>query len=288
MLDMTRAAIKTGLDWRSAMRRFAILAITAACGGLVAAPALAQTAGEPQSIEESGQVVEPTPPSQPVPSNQAPPQYEPVQTFAPRIRGHWLLLVEPGPMNLDVHPVSVACGSYVFPLQLSEAFAVALSNALKGVFERVDDVAAPLAGEDLRRRGITGMIVVRGQELRPRLDVQTRFFSANMQTQVAILASVQADGHRGQLLNGTIRGEGIANIPEGLLCDGGSGRKSVAAAGELAVGDTVSKIVEALSTSQRVVASYTPPPPPKPVRRAAVKNQASDAISSRWPSPSGR
>ena len=285
-MHMAPTLVATDLDWKSVMRRFAIVAT--ACGSLLAAPALAQTAAEPQVIEEAIQVVEPTPVSRPAPANQAPPQYEPVQTYAPRIRGHWLLLVEPGQMNLDVQPISSSCGSYVFPLQLSEAFTLALSNGLRTVFERIEEVAAPLAGEELRRRGVTGMIVVRGQELRPRLDVQPRFFHANMQTQVALLVTVQADGQRGPLLNGNIRGEGVANISEGLLCDGGSARKSVAAAGELAVGDTVSKIVEALSNSQRVVASYIPPPPPKPVRRAAAKNQANDAISSRWPSPSGR
>jgi hypothetical protein len=91
---------------------------------------------------------------------------------------------------------------------------------------------------------------VRGQETRGRLDVQEGFWTANMKTQVVIIASVYADGPRGRLFGTTVEGQGIADAEGGFACEGGA--KSLIDASSTAMRDNVRKIGEALGNSERM------------------------------------
>ncbi len=211
----------------------------------------------------------------------------PTESFGGRIRGNWLLIIQAGPLDQSVQPNSVVCATYTYPLRLSEAFAASVSQSIVGLFEQIESGTLPIPDDELKKRGLTGMIIVRGQELYPRLDVQYGLFRANMKSQVAIVVTVFVDGQRGQILNVEIRGEGTAAevprpciacehlaFPENLLCGGAT--RLIAEAGAAALNDTVGRITNALANSQPVRASYTPPPPP-PKRKAA---------SARRPAPS--
>ena len=211
----------------------------------------------------------------------------PTKSFGGRIRGNWLLIIQAGPLDQSVQPSS-ACATYTYPLRLSEAFAASVSQSIVGLFEQIESGTLPIPDDELKKRGLTGMIIVRGQELNPRLDVQYGLFRANIKSEVAIVATVNVDGQRGQVLNVAIRGEGTAEVlrdcigcerlafPENLLCDAGGAGRSIAEAGAAALKDTVGRITNALANSEPVRASYTLPPPP-PKRKA---------VSARRPAPS--
>ena len=137
----------------------------------------------------------------------AAPSYNVVTSFTKKVPGKWLLSTEAAALNQSVKPGGTACSAHTFPVELEGAFQTSTSETLRNVFEQVEDVPQPIPGDQVRRRGARGMIVVRGEEVRPRLDVQPGFWSANMRTQVMVVASVYVDGPSGRIFGQTVEGQ---------------------------------------------------------------------------------
>lgn len=180
----------------------------------------------------------------------AAPSYNVVTSFNEKIAGKWLLAVEAVPLNQTVKPSGMACAAHNFPLELSEAYKTSISQTLKNVFEQVENIPSPISGQEASRRGAKGMIVVRGEEVRGRLDVQPGFWTANMKTQVLIVASTFVDGANGRVFGTTVEGQGIADAEAGMMCEGGG--KSLTDASAIAMKDNIRKVAEALGNSERV------------------------------------
>jgi hypothetical protein len=178
------------------------------------------------------------------------PSYNVVTSFNEKIAGKWLLSVEATPLNQTIKPSGMACAAHNFPLELSEAYKTSVSQTLKNVFEQIENIPTPISGQEANRRGARGVIVVRGEEVRGRLDVQPGFWTANMKTQVLIVASTFVDGPSGRVFGTTVEGQGIADAEAGMMCEGGG--KSLTDASAVAMRDNVRKVAEALGNSERV------------------------------------
>jgi hypothetical protein len=180
----------------------------------------------------------------------AAPSYNVVTSFNEKVPGKWLLAVEAAPLNQTVKPSGMACAAHNFPLELADAYKTSISQTLKNIFEQVEDIPTPISGEEASRRGARGIIVVRGEEARGRLDVQPGFWTANMKTQVIIVASTFVDGAGGRVFGTTVEGQGIADAEAGIMCEGGA--KSLVDASTIAMKDNIRKVAEALGNSERV------------------------------------
>jgi hypothetical protein len=176
--------------------------------------------------------------------------YSVVTSFSEKVHGKWLLAVNADALNQDVKPSTFVCSAHNFPLQLSGVYVTSVAETLRNVFDQIELVPAPIPGDQVRKRGANGIIVVRGEEVRPRLDIQPGFWSANMKTQVVVVASVYADGPKGRVFGTTVEGQGIADAEAGMMCEGGA--KSLTDAASTAIRDSVRKIAEALGNSDRV------------------------------------
>lgn len=192
------------------------------------------------------------------------PSYNVVTSFSTRVPGKWLLAVDSSPLNQTVKPSGYACAAHSFPLELSDAYRSSVSQTLKNVFEQIEEVPSPIPGDQTPKRGARGIIVVRGEEARGRLDVQPGFWQANMKTQVRIVASAYVDGPRGRVFGSTVEGEGIADAPAGLMCDGGA--QSLVEASSTAMRDSVRKLAEVLGNSERLRTTAGTPTAAKPSR----------------------
>lgn len=181
------------------------------------------------------------------------PSYNVVTSFSQKIPGKWLLAVDGEALNQNVKPSGYACAAHNFPIELSSAFQSSVSQTLTNVFEQLEVVPVPVPGDQVRGRGARGIVVVRGQEIRPRLDVQPGFWSANMRTQVMIVASAYVDGPNGRIFGSTLEGQGVSDGEAGLACSGGA--KSLTDSAATATRDLVRKIAEALGNSDRVRAA---------------------------------
>ena len=180
----------------------------------------------------------------------AAPSYNVVTSFSSKVPGKWLLAVDATALNQTIKPSGMACSAHNFPLELSDAFKTSVAQTLKNVFEQVEDIPTPIPGDQAQRRGAQGVIVIRGEEVRGRLDVQPGFWQANMKTEVVIVASTYVDGPLGRIFGTTVEGHGIADAEAGLMCDGGA--KSLVHASSIAMRDAVRKLAEATGNSERL------------------------------------
>jgi hypothetical protein len=180
----------------------------------------------------------------------AAPSYNVVTSFSSKIPGRWLLAVDGTPLDQTVKPSGHACSFHSFPLALSEAFKSSVFETLKNVFDQIEPVPTPIPGDQTAKMGVRGIIVVRGEEVRARLDVQPGFWSANMKTEVVIVSSVYVDGSSGRIFGTTVEGQGIADAEAGMLCEGGA--KSLDDASATSMRDTVRKLAEAMGNSDRL------------------------------------
>jgi len=65
--------------------------------------------------------------------------------------------------------------------------------------EHVEIVPGGVPRKQLAGRGARGIIVVRGEEVRAKLDVQPGFWQGNMSTGAIVVASIFVDGPAGRL-----------------------------------------------------------------------------------------
>lgn len=178
------------------------------------------------------------------------PSFNVVTSFSNKVPGKWLLAVDGTQLNQTIKPSGYACAAHSFPLELSDAFRSSVLETLRNVFEELEEIPTPIPGDQAPKRGVRGIIVVRGEEVRGRLDVQPGFWQANMKTEVVIVSSVYVDGPSGRMFGTTVEGQGIADSDAGFMCDGGA--KSLVAASSISMRDTVRKLGEATGNSERL------------------------------------
>jgi hypothetical protein len=85
------------------------------------------------------------------------------------------------------------------------------------------------------------------------MDVKPGFWSASMDSQAIVVASVSVEGHGGRLMGQTVEGTGFATSDAGGACEGGA--KALAQAIGQGMGDVMRKVGEAISNSERMRAS---------------------------------
>lgn len=71
-----------------------------------------------------------------------------------------------------------------------------------------------------------------------------------MVTQATMVANVSVDGGNGRIFGTTVEGQGMGNAEAGGACEGGT--KALAEAAGQAMQDTMRKMGEAISNSERV------------------------------------
>lgn len=179
------------------------------------------------------------------------PAYNVVSSYGSEVPGKWLLYIDASPLYKPVKPAGIACSAHKFPIEMAGPFATSARQTIDNVVETVEVVSAPKNRSQVVALGARGMIVIRGEELRPRLEVQQGFFTANMSTSATLIASVEVDAvNGGRVLGTTVEGIGNGDQEAGVMCEGGA--KSLATSAGVALKDTMRKIGEAISNSERM------------------------------------
>ncbi len=113
--------------------------------------------------------------------------------------------------------------------------------------------------DQMKSMGKSGLIRVKGEEVDVDLRVIPGFWSAEMEAEVTLTASIIVEGPHGRLLGGTVSGEGENRQDAGGACGGGADAMSKAAA------DALRKLNRALgerlaNAPKLREAAVTPPP----------------------------
>ncbi|OCJ03844.1 hypothetical protein A6U87_17545 [Rhizobium sp. AC44/96] len=176
--------------------------------------------------------------------------YNVYSSYDGKLPGKYLLYVDASKLNKPIKPSDYNCAAHTFPLDLSTSFASSVRQTFANLVTELEVVQQPVGRDDLKSRGARGMIIVRGEELNGRLRVVPGFWSAGMETEVALAASITVDGLGGRLLGTTVSGSGNGQADAGLACEGGA--KSLVESAEHALKEALGRLGEALTNSDRV------------------------------------
>lgn len=171
-------------------------------------------------------------------------------SYENKLPGKYLLYVDGSALNQQVKPSDLNCAAHTYPLELAASFASSTRQTFANLVSELEMVPAPVDRSQLAAHNARGMIIVRGEQTIARLRVVPGFWSAGIETDVETVASITVDGRNGRLLGSTVSGRGTAQSDAGVMCDGGS--KSLAQSAGDAMRQTLTRLGEALSNSERV------------------------------------
>jgi hypothetical protein len=178
------------------------------------------------------------------------PAYNVPLSYSAKIGGKWLLSVDADRFSTVVRPSGYQCAAHNYPLDLKGSFQSSVRQTLENVFADLEVVDKPVPADQLAARGARGMIAVRAEDIRGRLDVLPGFISATMRTRVELATAVTVDGRRGRLLGKTVEGDAEAESEAGFACEGGS--KALADAAGQAMRDNVRELAETLGNAPKL------------------------------------
>jgi hypothetical protein len=178
------------------------------------------------------------------------PSFSVVSSYGSKVPGKWLLYVESAALERNIKVQGYVCAAHKYPLQIADAFKTSARQTFANLAELVEPVATPITGEAMIARGARGLIVIRGEQVRPRMEVKPGFWSTAMDSQSLVVASISIDGREGRLLGTTVEGQGNGTTDTGIACEGGA--KAIAEATAQAMGDVMRKLGEAFVNSERV------------------------------------
>ncbi|RCS21434.1 hypothetical protein DUT91_24130 [Phyllobacterium salinisoli] len=176
--------------------------------------------------------------------------YNVYSSYDGKLAGKYLLYVEGSKLDKAIKPSDYNCAAHTFPIALSSSFAGSVRKTFQNLVTELEVVNQPVDRSDLRARGAKGMIIVRGEDVTARLRVVPGFWTAGMDTNVELAASITVDGIGGRLLGTTVSGDGNAQTDAGFACEGGA--KSLTQSAEQAMKETLGRLGEALVNSERV------------------------------------
>lgn len=176
--------------------------------------------------------------------------YNVYSSYDTKLPGKYLLYVDGSKLNKTIKPSDFNCAAHTFPLELASGFEGSVRKTFANLLENVEPVSEPVAREDLAARGARAMIVVRGEDVNGRLRVVPGFWTAGMETDIEMDASIVVDGRRGRLLGKIVAGDGHAQGDAGVMCEGGASALTDSAT--QAIKETVRRLGEALTNSERV------------------------------------
>lgn len=176
--------------------------------------------------------------------------YNVYSSYEGKLPGKYLLFVDGSKLDKSIKPSDYNCAAHTFPLALSSSFSGSVRQTFTNLVTELEVVQAPVGRDELKSRGARGMIIVKGEDVNARLRVVPGFWVAGMETEVEIAASITVDGQSGRLLGTTVSGDGNGQSDAGLACEGGA--KSLTQSAEQAMKETLGRLGEALSNSDRV------------------------------------
>ena len=160
------------------------------------------------------------------------------------------LFVESEEMKKDVKVSGFQCSAHSYPIDAREAFRISTIRTFENIVDGVLVVDKPLSQADIRARGLDAMVIVKVEDFDVDLKVIPGFWTAEMEADSEIAASISADTSEGRALGSSVEGSDDARLDAGIACDGGAG--AVGRATELAIKKTMDRLGERLTNSVRL------------------------------------
>ena len=171
-------------------------------------------------------------------------------SYSDKIPETYALMIDASELSGDFKVTGVVCSMHTYPMNLSSSFEQSVVQTLKQVIDNVVIVGAPLTREQLSASKMDGIIRIIGDGVDVDLIAIPGFWTAQMEAEVSIQASLIVDGLADRLLGATVLGDGEERRDIGNACGGGADAMSAAA--EDALEDVSRAIGERISNAPKI------------------------------------
>lgn len=133
-------------------------------------------------------------------------------------------------------------------IDLSEAFNRSVVEALRNVFDDIEEAPSPVPDDAVKVRKTKGVIVVRGGDIVGRVLVEAGVLRSHVNASATFSASVFVGIRKTRVLEAAIDGSSAAEGDMRRMCAGGE--KTLTDVSAAAMQDTVKKLTNLLSNAQ--------------------------------------
>lgn len=171
----------------------------------------------------------------------------PPPMLLPRIQGKWLFTVDSVGLKRSIRPTGT-CAKNLIPIDLSEAFKLSVVQALRNVFDDIEEVASPVGDDEVKARKAKGVIVVRGGDIVGRVLVEVGVLLSHVNASATVSASVSVEIRKTRVLEAVIDGSSATEADLSGMCAGG--QKTFTDVSAAAMQDAVRKLTDLLGNAQ--------------------------------------
>jgi hypothetical protein len=178
------------------------------------------------------------------------PNLDVYSSYGAKLPGSYLLYIDDDTFSQTIKATGYSCSAHTYPLDVRAAFRDSAVKTIDQLVENVQVVTEPVPASALASQGKAGMIIIRSDTLQARFVAAPGFWSATIDANVDLAASVTVDGVQGRLLGTTAEGSGNAQSDAGAMCGGAA--DAIGHATEKAIKQLLGQIGERLSNSERL------------------------------------
>ncbi len=184
------------------------------------------------------------------------PQLDVYSNYSQKVPGKWAIAIDDSKLQKEVHSQDYTCAANVFPIDLRSSFRSSAISTFQNIVENVEVLDRPVPIQDLQRRGFTGEIFLRGEDLRSHLTYDPGWWSTKADSRVELDVGLVVDGANGRLVGTRATGKGDAVHDAGMFCGGTP--DALADASQAAMKDVLGTLGERFTNAPQVRSAAQP------------------------------
>ncbi len=178
------------------------------------------------------------------------PAYNVYSNYEDKLPGRYALYVDAKETKGEGDVKGLGCAAHSYPYDGEAAFAASVTATFRNIVEDVEVVTVPMDASALIAGGYLAQLTVEVVSMEVDLRVNPGFFSATIEADTEIAATVRAVNKAGNLLGSTIEGTADAEADAGGFCEGATTAMQESI-GE-AIEETMERLGERLANARRL------------------------------------
>lgn len=178
------------------------------------------------------------------------PAYNVYSNYEDKLPGRYALFVDSEKMKGEGRTRGIACSAHSYPYDGRDPFKQSVLATFRNLVEEVEFVDTPLSSESLTAQGYVAQLSVEVESAEVDLTVHQGFWTAEIEADTEITASVQAAGKDGRLLGSSIEGRDDAVADGGMACEGAA--TAIQESLSKAMRKTMERLGERLANARKV------------------------------------
>jgi hypothetical protein len=178
------------------------------------------------------------------------PSYDVFSNYDNKLDSRVALIVDSNELQEDVRVSGFACSAHTYPIDARNEFRTSVIKTFENLVREVEPVDDPIDVTQMNKMGYDTVVYVQSEDMDVDLRVIPGFWTADLEAETEIAASIRAETPEGRALGRTVEGDGEGRAESGAACEGGA--QAVGESVAQAIEDTMRRLGERLSNSQRL------------------------------------